>query len=76
MKSDPVCVTLMYCDFLTIFFVSRLVKKGFFFKNNECNKVMHKIFLHELLPQDRLETSRFLLENGGSVNLRYEGGDS
>lgn len=56
--------------------IFRLVKKGFLFKDGECNKVLYKVLIHQLFLEDRLETASFLLENGGSVNLRYEGGDS
>ena len=38
--------------------------------------MMYKILINDIFLDEREESARFLLENGGSVNLRYEGGDS
>nr|XP_026689433.1 uncharacterized protein LOC100182602 isoform X2 [Ciona intestinalis] len=50
-----------------------LVGLGFLFKPGEANQVMHKILIQELEVDNRSAASAFLLENGGSVNLQYEG---
>ncbi|CAK8680159.1 unnamed protein product [Clavelina lepadiformis] len=53
-----------------------LVKQSFLFKEGECNRIIYKILTQELIVDDRAEAITFLLENGGLVNLRYQGADS
>lgn len=53
-----------------------LVEKSFQFKENEADVLVHKILLEQVPCTKRMETIRFLLEQGASVNPSYPAGNT
>lgn len=53
-----------------------LSENKFEFKENETDLLVHKILLEEVPCANRVETIRFLLQSGASVNPTYPGGNT
>ncbi|KAL9965899.1 hypothetical protein ACROYT_G029757 [Oculina patagonica] len=74
-KSPPSLLHLSVAnDFLDC--AKWLAENKFEFKEKETDLLVHKILLEEVPCANRVETVRFLLERGASVNPAYPGGNT